>query len=166
MKKWIILWSLALWMAPVWANKIAVLDQNAALFTSKVAQAENARMQQELAEPGQQRQQLADQIKGMVEQYQKDEAIMSASEVTEMENRIARAQQQYSQLNAQLNQAQQQREQAFVAKYREQMIEAIQQVLAKGEYDLVLDAEAVIYVKDSQNITQAVLDAFNERTAN
>lgn len=147
------------------ASKIAVLDQQAALFSTKVAEAENVRLQADFGDMDAERQRLMQELNQLARQYQNDAAILSEQEKNEQQAKIERARQRYAELNSQLAQSQQQREQAFIAEYRQPLVQAIEAVVKKGEYDIVLDANAVIFVKDGIDITEQVITEFDRLTA-
>ncbi len=151
--------------AVIWANNIAILDQNSALFSTNAAEAENARLQADFGEMDAERQALMQELNRLARQHQNDAAIMSQAEKQELEQKIETSRQRYADLNMRLQQGQQEREQAFINKYSRTLVTAIETIVEQGDFDLVLDASAVIFVKDGYDITQQVIDEFNRLTA-
>lgn len=164
MKK-IALITLTLVSALASAGNYAVINQELVMFTSDVANAESERLQADLGGLAQERAALQAELEAMQAQYDTDREIMTEDELRELQSAANTVQQQLNQVSNQLVQAQQQREQAFLQRYEADLIEAIKTVLADSEYDLVLNSNAVIYAEDALDISQRVLEEFNQRTA-
>lgn len=147
------------------AQNFAVINQEQVLFTSDVAQQENARLQADFGALDQERVALQEDLQSMQRQYETDKDILTDEEVAELQEKANAVQQQLGQLSNQLAQAQQQRQQVFVQQYQPILVEAIKAVLDGTEYDMVLDSTAVIYANDDLDLSQQVLEAFNRLTA-
>jgi outer membrane protein len=61
-----------------------------------------------------------------------------------------------------LQNAWQQRQQAFVERMRQSLGQAIEAVVEEGDYDIVLNAESVAYFDNAYNITTLVTAKLNE----
>ncbi|WP_158583953.1 OmpH family outer membrane protein [Salinibius halmophilus] len=146
------------------ASNYAVINQELVMFTSQVAQAENARLQADFGDLDRERTALQEELRAMQRQYETDKDILTEEEVATLQEKAAVVQQQVNQLSNQLAQAQQQRQNAFLQRYQEEFVEAIRSVLAETEYDLVLDSSAVIYAEDGLDISERVLEEFNRLT--
>jgi len=92
------------------------------------------------------------------EKLQRDAATMSAQEKTELEEKILSVREQLSQKVQPLQQNIQRRQNEERNKLLALIKQAIDSVAAEGEYDLVLDAPAVVYVDESYDLSQQVLD--------
>lgn len=149
----------------VQAQNFAVINQEQVLFTSDVAQQENARLQADFGELDQERVALQEDLQTMQRQYETDKDILTDEEVAALQEKANAVQQQLGQLSNQLAQAQQQRQQVFVQQYQPILVDAIKAVLDGTEYDMVLDSTAVIYANDNLDLSQQVLEAFNRLTA-
>lgn len=142
----------------------AVINQELVMFTSQVAEQENARLQADFGDLDQERVALQEELRAMQRQYETDKDILTEAELAALQQKANTVQQQLTQLSSQLGQAQQQRQNEFLQRYQEQFVQAIRAVLAETEYDLVLDSSAVIYAEDGLDISQRVLAEFNRLT--
>jgi Skp family chaperone for outer membrane proteins len=68
---------------------------------------------------------------------------------------------QREQLVRQLQQVQGERRSAFVRQFQPLMAEAIEAAVEGREFDIILDKAAVVYHRNSLDLTDAVLEQFN-----
>lgn len=92
------------------------------------------------------------------EKLQRDAATMSAAEKKELEGKIIAVREQLSQKAQPLQQNIQRRQNEERNKILALIKQAIEVVVAEQNYDLVLDAPAIVYVSEGNDLSQAVLD--------
>ena len=92
------------------------------------------------------------------EKLQRDAATMSAQEKKELEEKILSVREQLSQKVQPLQQNIQRRQNEERNKLLALIKQAIDAVAAKEGYDIVLDAPAIVYVDESNDLSQQVFD--------
>lgn len=102
---------------------------------------------------------LEKDIKYYLEKQQRDAATMSATEKDELQKQIIDLRDEYQSKAQPLQQEVQQRQGEERNKILELIKVAIDDIAAKGDYDLVVDGNAVTYLKDdSIDLSKAVID--------
>ena len=96
------------------------------------------------------------------EKLQRDAATMSATEKKELEEKILTGREQLSQKVQPLQQNIQRRQNEERNKILALIKQAIDSVAADNDYDLVLDAPAVVYADESNDLSQKVLDQLSK----
>lgn len=143
------------------AADIAILDQNFVLFGSEAAEQATAQLRSEYAEQEQQVQTLEQAIRQLQSRARTDRDIMTDDEMRQLEQEAQQRLAQREQLVRQLQQVQNERRNAFVERYQPMLAEAIERAVGDNQYDLIIDKSAVIYHRNSLDITEAVLEEFN-----
>ena len=105
---------------------------------------------------------LNTELREIIERAQRDESILSEQELRELNADAEEKQVQMQLIAERLQNAWNQRQQQFVEANRQLLGQAIEAVVEEGEYDLVLNAEAVAYFNNSYNITALVTAKINE----
>lgn len=147
--------------AGVQAAEIALLDQNYVLFNSTAAQQATAALKQEFAEEEQQVQTLEQSIRQLQSKAKTDADIMTDDEKTQLQSDLQQKARSREQLVRQLQQVQSERRSAFIRQHQPLMAKAIEQAVDKDQFDIIIDKQAVIYHRNSLDITEAVLAEFN-----
>lgn len=147
--------------ASVQAAEIALLDQNYVLFNSEAAQEATAALKQEFAEEEQQVQTLEQSIRQLQSKAKTDADIMTEDEKEQLKADLQQRLRNHEQLVRQLQQVQNERRSAFVRQHQPLMAKAIEQAVNGDEFDIIIDKQAVIYHRNSLDITEAVLAEFN-----
>lgn len=147
--------------ASVQATDVALLDQNFVLFNSDAAQDATAELKREFEQEEQQVQTLGQSIQQMQSRARTDADIMTEDELSELESELQQSARQREQLVRQLQQVQGERRNAFIEQYQPMMAQAIEAAVDGEEYDVILDKGAVVYHRNSLDITEAVLEEFN-----
>lgn len=154
--------TLAVGMAStVKAADIAILDQNFVLFGSNAAEEATAQLRSEYAEQEQQVQTLEQAIRQLQSRARTDADIMTEEEMRQLQQEAQQRLTQREQLVRQLQQVQNERRSAFIERFQPLLAQAIEQAVGDNEYDLIVDKSAVIYHRNSLDITEAVLEEFN-----
>jgi outer membrane protein len=147
------------------ADKIAVLDKNAAMFKSEAAQTINQQMQADYGDKEVAAKDLETAIIKIRQDYESDKDLLSESEIAALDKDIRQKQQELQSISQELQTINQSIQNQFVQQFQPILAKAVDTVIAKDKYTLVLDSQAVIFVKDSQNITEEVLVEFNRLVA-
>lgn len=152
--------SLMLLSVSAQAADIALLDQDYVLFNSQVAQQASAALKREFANEEQQVQTLEQSIRQLQSQARTDADVMTDQQRGQLQSDLQSRLREREQLVRQLQQVQTERRNAFIRQYQPTLAQSVENVVG-GQYDLILDKGAVIYHRNSLDITEAVLNEFN-----
>jgi len=128
------------------AKDIIKKEQDNAVFKDKVAQLEK----------------LSGELKELVENYKRDEAVLSAEQKVAQQQLIQSKESEGKTLQTQLVNAQQQLRTALVRNNQQIVFQAAQLVAKDEGIDLLLNASAVLYMKEVNDITAKVTDRLNQ----
>ena len=141
---------------------MGVINLEQALFNSDAAQSLEQNTRSEFQSDEQRLERLNTELREIIERAQRDESILSEQELRELNADAEEKQVQMQLIAERLQNAWNQRQQQFVEANRQLLGQAIEAVVEEGEYDLVLNAEAVAYFNNSYNITALVTAKINE----
>lgn len=144
------------------APVIGIINLEQALFNSEAARQLETSTRSEFANDETRLEQLNAELRALIERAQRDESIMSESEMRALNSEAEEKQLQMRLIAERLQGAWQQRQQQFIDSMRDRLGQAIEAVVAEGKYDLVLNAEAVAFFNNSYNITALVTAKLNE----
>lgn len=144
------------------APVIGIINLEQALFNSEAARQLETSTRSEFANDETRLEQLNGELRALIERAQRDESIMSESEMRALNSEAEEKQLQMRLIAERLQGAWQQRQQQFIDSMRDRLGQAIEAVVAEGKYDLVLNAEAVAFFNNSYNITALVTAKLNE----
>jgi outer membrane protein len=163
-KRTIALFSLMVLCSTVYSQgaKIGIINLEQALFNSEAAQGVQDELRAEFANDEQRAQTLQEELIGLQEKFQQDEAIMSESDIRQLNADAQEKQLQLQLISERVQQALQEKNQQFIEGMRQTLTEAISDVVAEGGYDLVLNAESVAYAAPVLDITPKVTAKINE----
>jgi len=147
-------------------SKIGIINLEQALFNSEAAQGVQDELRAEFANDEQRAQTLQEELIGLQEKFQQDEAIMSESDIRQLNADAQEKQLQLQLISERVQQALQEKNQQFIEGMRQILTEAISDVVAEGGYDLVLNAESVAYAAPVLDITPKVTAKINESGQN
>src|SRR5690554_7095429 len=165
MKRIVILAAWLLATGTVWAQEqpvIGIIDLEAALFNSDAARVLEEQTRTDFNNDEQRLERLNAELRELIERVQRDESIMSEAEMRDANAEAQDKQVQMQVIAERLQEAWGQRQQQFIDRMRQSLGEAIDAVVQEGNYDLVLNAEAVAYFNNSYNITAQVTAKLNE----
>jgi len=148
----------ALAQAPL---KIAVLDMGAALFNSDKAKSMTEVIRTETAQDEEKVRALATEATALQDKLQKDAAVMSETEVRRTNEQIQEIGVQYQFLVQKLQTLLQQRQEEFQNTYAPNLIQAIQEVVNEGQYDIVFRSEVALHYATTFDITARVTEKLN-----
>jgi outer membrane protein len=144
-------------------QKVAVLDMAGALFNSDKAKAIDEQLKSETSDDEQKVRTLADQGRVLQEKMQKDAAVMSDADKSKIQQQLEEINVQYQFLVQKLQNLVNERRQQFQQTYAPNLVQAIQEVVEEGKYDLVLRADAVLHFENSYDITAKVTEKLNKQ---
>lgn len=145
--------------APAMAEmKIAVVDAQSVFQSMPEAAAIQETISLEFKDQIEEIEQLQRDMQFYAESLQRNAATMSDQEKTDMQDKILAARQQYGEKAQPLQQQIQQRTNQERNKLIALIRQSIDKVAADGNYDLVLDAGAVSYVKPEFDVSAQVLE--------
>lgn len=142
--------------------KIGIINLEQALFTSEAARGVQGEIEAEFSTDVTRAQSLQQELIALQEKFQQDEAIMSESEIRQMNADAQEKQLQLQLISERLQQATQEKNQQFVESMRQTLTDAISDVVAEGGYDLILNAASVAYADPVLDITPKVTAKINE----
>jgi outer membrane protein len=143
-------------------TKIGIVNLEQALFNSEAAQGVQEELQAEFANDEVRAQTLQEELVGLQEKFQQDEAIMSEADIRQLNADAQEKQLQLQLISERVQQALQEKNQQFIEGMRQTLTEAISDVVAEGGYDLVLNASSVAYADPVLDITPKVTAKINE----
>jgi outer membrane protein len=141
---------------------IGIINLEQALFNTDAARQLEEGTRAEFGNDERRLEQLSTELRAIIERAQRDESIMSESEMRALNSDAEEKQIQMRLISERLQGAWQQRQQQFIDSMRERLGQAIESVVQEGNYDLVLNAEAVAFFNNSYNITALVTAKLNE----
>lgn len=147
-------------------TKIGIINLEQALFNSESARVVQEELQSEFSGDERRAQTLQEELVALQQKFQQDEAIMSESEIRQMNADAQEKQLQLQLISERVQQALQQKNQQFVESMRGTLTEAITDVVAEGGYDLILNATGVAYAAPVLDITPKVTAKINELSQN
>jgi outer membrane protein len=141
---------------------IGIINLEQALFNTDAARQLEEGTRAEFGNDERRLEQLSTELRAIIERAQRDESIMSEAEMRALNSEAEEKQVQMRLISERLQGAWQQRQQQFIDSMRERLGQAIESVVQEGNYDLVLNAEAVAFFNNSYNITALVTAKLNE----
>ncbi|GAB2780630.1 OmpH family outer membrane protein [Halomonas shantousis] len=146
---------------PAQAADVAVLDWRQALLQSDAAKRSMNELQNQTGSQQQQAQSLGQEIQQLQQRMQKDGAVMSESERSNLQQQIRDKGRQFQQLRTQVQRAQQEKEQTFLKSAKPKLDKAIERVVAEHGVQVLVDRDAVVYSKEGLDLTEEVTQIFN-----
>lgn len=151
-----------------WAQgKIAVVDLQEAILQSDQAQKalEEVRSQRDYSEDKQEFDSIQEELEALVEEFQKDAAVMSQEQQMAARKRLASKQADLEHVTGKLQEAEQQAGQAILRQMSGQVQEILQDLIQSEGIGLLLQRQAVIHADAGYSITAKVTDRLNQATA-
>ncbi|MEX1196991.1 MAG: OmpH family outer membrane protein [Pseudohongiellaceae bacterium] len=167
MKKIVVIAALLMFSQSLFAQDgpvIGVVNLEQALFNTEVAQELEADIREEMGDDEARLEQLNAELQEIIQRAQRDESILSESEMRRLNADAQDKQVQLRVVAERLQEAWEERQQEFVDGMRQNLGRAIEEVVQEGGYDLVLNAEQVAYFNNAYNITAEVTARLNELT--
>lgn len=144
--------------------KIGVLNPLQALFNSDAARVVQEELEQEFAEDEARATELADQLRGLQEEFEQNEAVMNQEQIRRMNTNAQDLQVQLQLIQERVQTSLQERNQQFLQSMQEELAAAVTDVVAEGGYDLVVNADSAPYFAPVLSITAQVTAKLNENS--
>jgi len=144
-------------------TKMAVLDQNRALFSSDAARVETEKLKKEYGDDEVRIIKLEETIKEAQAKLETDAAIMEQTDIENMQLQINEQLAERQSLVDKLKKIQNQRRGQFIRQYQPLMAESIRSVVDEMGIQMVFDSAALVYAEPTLDITEKVLIRFNEK---
>ncbi|WP_162299704.1 OmpH family outer membrane protein [Marinospirillum perlucidum] len=143
------------------SQRIAVLDlQQAMMQTDRISQA-FSEIEEQLSNEEASIRQLAEEARSLQQRLQRDGDIMGETERNQLAQQMQGKMQEFQARRAQLQQRQQQMQQQVINDNRPQLEAAINELLEEHNIDILINSQAVHFVKPEFNLTAAVAEKLN-----
>lgn len=146
--------------------KIGVLNVQAALFNSDAAQVVQEELAQRLEPDRDRAENLQQQWLGLQAEFEQNEAVMTDEEKGRINIEAQDLQVQLQRVAERIQQMVQARNQQFLQEMGEELAAAVQEVVEEGEFDLILNSDAVPHYVQTLDITARVTAKLNENSDN
>ncbi|SEK65828.1 outer membrane protein [Atopomonas hussainii] len=155
----------ALMAAPAFAEmKIAVLNYQMALLESDAAKKYAVEAEKKFGPELSKLKGLEGQAKGIQEKLIKGEGKLSAADQQKLEHEFKQKARDFQFQSKELNEAKAISDREMLSKLKPKLDQAVEEVLKKGGYDIVLERGAVVDVKPQHDITRNVIERMNQLT--
>ena len=145
--------------------KLAVVDVQRAILGSEEAKRLLGQIQEEFRGEEDEVRQIQAEITKLLERAQKDGEVMSESEKRKLQQQIDDKNNDFVYLRQKLQKQVEARQNELFAGIDQKVQKAIEDIVLKEDYDLILPRQAVIYVGDLYDITRKVTEKLNELEA-
>ncbi|TCS40716.1 OmpH family outer membrane protein [Reinekea marinisedimentorum] len=147
-----------------WAEtKIAVMDTQTVLFKSLAAEDATNQLRELLAGHQTRLKELEQGVSTRQSRLETDADILTEEEKQNFVKEINAYQSEMARINAQIQQAQQKSRSEFIRYYQPAISSIVEDYVAGEQIDVVLDSQAVLWNATLTDITQPVLEAFDQR---
>ena len=142
-------------------ESIAVIDVQAAILSSEQAKVKIAELKKATSSDQNEIKELAQQIQALQEKMEQDAAVMSDTEKKNLSKDAQGKVEEFQFKRQKLQKAQQAAQQELMGEMSPKLEQAIQSILAEGEYSLILERRAAIWVSPELDITKKVTEKLN-----
>lgn len=141
---------------------IAVVDLRQAVFSSNAANEFTELLQGELQSEENQVRAAQEEARKLQKRLEQDGAMMNDSERQRLSGQYEQKVQEFQQLRGQFDQMVNQRQQQFLQQARPLVDAAMEAILEEYELDLILPAEAVVYITPERDLTEELRRRLNQ----
>lgn len=141
--------------------KIAVLNYERAVMESDAAQRHSAEMEQRLGSQVQRLQNLEREMRRLQERGQSESDRLEQDELEKLELEFRQRAREREQQAQQLQEAKQAADRQMLEQLQPRLNAAVEAIIEANDYDLILDASAVVHVKPERDITNQVIERLN-----
>ncbi len=142
-------------------QSIAFVDADAAILNSEPAKDKIAELKGRLAPEQNKVKDLENTVRGLQTKLQQDAAVMSDSEKRNLANEIEIKAVEYQQRVKQLQESQVKSQQELMNKLAPKFKDAVTQLMADGEYTVLMHLKAALIVDEKDNLTKRVTEIIN-----
>ncbi|MBL4866938.1 MAG: OmpH family outer membrane protein [Pseudomonadales bacterium] len=145
------------------AAKIAVVEPLEAIANSDQGQAEQDKMKAVLSKEESKGIAMQQELKSLMERYQKDSAVMSAESVRDLENNIEEKQMDIKFLSQKLQKRVQDSSKEIINRLRPGFQQALKNVVESEKFDIIIQRQVVLDLGTSIDITTMVTEEMNKK---
>ncbi|MBZ5487059.1 OmpH family outer membrane protein [Halomonas aquamarina] len=146
----------------VQAAEVAVLDWRAALMNTQSAQSSLSQLEGQIGSQQREAQGLGNELQQLQERLQRDGQSMAQSERDSLVAELQEKGSRFEQLRREVIQAQQRSEQQFLESAESKLEQAVEQVLARHNIDVLVEPQGVLHSSmDLPNVTEEVTQLFD-----
>ncbi len=142
--------------------KIAVVNVQQALVDSDEAKKLLVQIQEELKPQEAEIRKLQTEAAALLERMQKDADVMSETQKRKLSEELEQKNQDFQYERQKLQRKAEARQQELFAGTQGKLSQAIEELVRTDDYDIILPANAVLYVTDVYDITRKVTEKLNE----
>ncbi len=144
------------------AQKIAIVDMGAVVSQHPQREAIGQQMEKDFGERMAEVRKLQEELRGLAEKSQRDGALMSEQQKTELERQAQSLQADLQLKGKALEEDMQKRQAQEQQKILMDVKRAIDSVAAAEGYDIVLEARAALYAKEQVDISAKVVETISK----
>lgn len=157
--------ALLLMLVPVLAfadSRMAVLDPMSAVVNSDFVKSRQAKLQDELKDKEARAKQLAGELQGLQQNLQKDGMTMSKDEKSKMQDSFTTKNMEFQSLKQLIQKRVQDDQQDVLETIQPKLEQAVNQFAKDHKIDMVVNSQAVLFVKPDMDITKAITESLNK----
>lgn len=157
--------ALLVMLVPVFAaaeTKIAVLDPMAAVINTDFVKSRQLKLQDELKDKEARARKLATELQAMQENMQKNGMTMSKDEKTKLQDSFTTKNMEFQSLKQLVQKRVQDDQQDVLETIQPKLEQAVNDFAKAHSIDMVVNAQAILYVKPEVDITKAITDSLNK----
>lgn len=155
MRKGILVLLMALVALPASAElNVGVVDLRQAVFSSKAAEDFTGKLQEQLESEENEVRRVQEEARKLQQRLEQDGAMMNDSERERLSGQYQEKVQEFQQKRNRFDQMVNRQQQKFLQESRPLVDEAMEAILEKHKLDLILPAEAVVYVTPDRDLTE------------
>lgn len=145
------------WSVCVWAVNIGVVNMQQIFHDSPQIKKINNTLAQQFSPRREKIVKMGKQLQADVQKYQKNKSVLSATELTSLQNKITQEETQLRQEQTQFQQELYTAQDAQMTKFMKQIRGIVQTIAAKKELTVVLPKNSVLYAASDLDITSELL---------
>ena len=145
------------------AAKIAVVEPLEAIANSDQGKVEQDKMRAALSKEESKGMAMQQELKSLMERYQKDAAVMSKDGVRDLENNIEEKQMDIKFLSQKLQKRVQDSSKEIITKLRPSFQQALKNVMESEKFDIIIQRQVVLDLGSSIDITAMVTEQMNKK---
>lgn len=142
--------------------KIAIVNVQAAIANSDQSKKLVGQMQKEFAKEQDQLQKIQSDAASLLEKAQKNSDVMSDDQKRKLQNEIEDKNSDFQYFRQRLQKQVQERRNELFAPVDKEVQQAIEDLVRENDYDLVIPAQAALYVNPVYDVTNKVTEKLNK----
>lgn len=157
--------ALLIMLVPVLAfadARVAVLDPMTAVVNSDFVKSRQAKLQDALKDKEVRAKQLAHDLQGLQQNLQKNQLTMSKDDKSKLQDSFTTKNMEFQSLKQLIQKRVQKDQQEVLETVQPKLEEAVKQFAKDHKIDMVVNSQAVLFVKPDMDITKAITGALNK----